>query len=101
MKLSLSGIFCLLFFAPLVSAFAEKPNVMFFFTDDQRHDTIHALGNESIRTPNIDSLVENGVAFTNAYIMGGSSPAVCSPSRACLFSGLTLWNVENQGPYGY
>jgi len=80
---------------------AERPNVLFFFTDDQRHDTIHALGNEDIRTPNIDRLVKGGTAFTNAYIMGGSSPAVCSPSRACLFSGLTLWNLENQGLFGY
>lgn len=79
----------------------KKPNVLFIFTDDQRHDTIHALGNEAIRTPHIDSLVENGVTFTNAYIMGGTSPAVCSPSRASLFSGLTLWNLENQGRYGY
>lgn len=78
-----------------------QPNVLFFFTDDQRHDTIHALGNEAIRTPHIDSIVKNGVAFSNAYIMGGSSPAVCSPSRACLFSGRTLWNIENQGLFGY
>lgn len=83
------------------TAEAKKPNLLFIFADDQRHDTIHALGNEAIRTPNIDSLVKNGVSFTNAYIMGGSSPAVCSPSRACLFSGLTLWNVENQGTFGY
>lgn len=79
----------------------KKPNVLFIFTDDQRNDTINALGNKAIKTPNIDRLVNDGVAFTNAYIMGGSSPAVCSPSRACLFSGRTLWNIENQGPYGY
>lgn len=88
--------------ALMTSAFAaDRPNVLFFFADDQRHDTIHALGNKDIRTPNIDRLVESGTAFTNAYIMGGSSPAVCSPSRACLFSGLTLWNVENQGLFGF
>lgn len=80
---------------------AERPNVLFLFTDDQRHDTIHALGNQAIRTPNLDRLVQNGVTFTRAYIMGASSPAVCSPSRACLFSGQTLWNLENQGLYGY
>ena len=80
---------------------ADKPNVLFLFTDDQRNDTIHALGNDSIHTPNIDRLVERGVAFTNAYIMGGSSPAVCSPSRASLFSGRTLWNLENQGMWGF
>jgi len=78
-----------------------RPNVLFLFTDDQRSDMIHALGNDAIRTPNMDRLVRDGVTFTNAYIMGGSSPAVCSPSRACLFSGRTLWNVENQGIWGY
>lgn len=80
---------------------SKPPNVLFLFTDDQRHDTIHALGNDAIHTPNIDRLVGAGVAFRNAYIMGASSPAVCSPSRACLMSGRTLWNVECQGEYGF
>ncbi len=79
----------------------SKPNVLFLFTDDQRNDTIRAMGNEHIHTPNMDRLVKSGVAFTNAYIMGGSSPAVCSPSRACLFSGRTLWNLENQGSWEF
>ena len=79
----------------------KKPNILFLFTDDQQSDTIRALGNDLIDTPNMDRLVRDGVAFTNAYIMGGSSPAVCSPSRACLFSGQTLWNIENQGLFGY
>ncbi|WP_372934923.1 sulfatase-like hydrolase/transferase [Mariniphaga sediminis] len=79
----------------------RKPNVLFILTDDQRYSTIHALGNDIIKTPNLDKLVQGGVSFRNAYIMGGSSPAVCSPSRASLFSGLTLWNLENQGIYGF
>jgi arylsulfatase A-like enzyme len=90
---------------PIAGAMAkedgERPNVLFLFTDDQRNDTIAALGNKAIRTPHIDDLAKSGVAFKNAYIMGGSSPAVCSPSRACLFSGRTLWNIENQGIWGY
>lgn len=80
---------------------SEKPNVLFILTDDQNVNTINALGNSAIHTPNIDQLVRSGTSFTNAYIMGGSSPAVCSPSRASLFSGLTLWNLENQGIWGY
>jgi arylsulfatase A-like enzyme len=80
---------------------AGRPNVLFLLTDDQAHDTIHALGNPIIRTPHMDRLVRDGVAFTHAYTMGGSSPAVCSPSRACLFSGRTLWNIECQGLYGF
>jgi len=79
----------------------KKPNILFLFTDDQQSDTIRALGNSHIETPNMDRLVNSGVSFENAYIMGGSSPAVCSPSRACLFSGQTLWNIENQGIFGY
>lgn len=73
------------------------PNVLFLFTDDQRQDTIHAWGNEAIQTPNIDRLAESGTSFRNAYIMGGSSPGVCLPSRASLLTGRTLWNVECQG----
>ena len=80
---------------------AEKPNILFLFTDDQQHDTIRALGNEAIITPSLDKLVKEGLTFKNAYIMGGTSPAVCSPSRASLFSGRTLWNLENQGKWGF
>ena len=79
----------------------QNPNVLFIFTDDQSYNTINALGNLAIQTPNTDKLVNSGVSFTNAYIMGGSSPAVCSPSRASLFSGRTLWNLENQGKWGF
>lgn len=79
----------------------QNPNVLFIFTDDQTHNTINALGNPKIQTPNTDKLVNSGVSFKNAYIMGGSSPAVCSPSRAALFSGRTLWNLENQGKWGF
>lgn len=79
----------------------RKPNVLFLFTDDQQADTIHSLGNSHVRTPNIDRLVAQGTAFTNTYIMGGSSPGVCLPSRASLLSGRTLWNIPNQGIWGY
>lgn len=54
----------------------KKPNVLFLFTDDQRFDTIGALNNPAIKTPNLDRLVKRGVSFTNAYIMGGYSGAV-------------------------
>ena len=94
------------FFLNLKTVSAEvgetnRPNVLFLFTDDQCYDTVHAHGNKIIKTPHIDTLAENGTSFMNTYIMGGSCPAVCSPSRAALFSGLTLWNLENQGRFGY
>ncbi len=78
----------------------QKPkNVLFLFSDDQRFDTIHALGNEEIRTPVLDRLTEEGFTFTHAFIMGSTHPAVCIPSRAMLMSGRGLWrtpmNLEN------
>mgnify|MGYP006305908141 FL=1 len=35
----------------------DKPNILFFFTDDQRFDAGKSFGNKYIKTPNIDKLV--------------------------------------------
>ena len=75
---------------------AEKFNVLFLFSDDQRADTIGALGNSSISTPNIDGLVKSGTAFTRAYCMGAQQGAVCVPSRAMLMTGRTLFRVDEK-----
>lgn len=75
----------------------KKPNILFILTDDQRFDTIHALGNTDIITPHMDSLVRNGVAFRNAYIMGGLSAAVCIPSRAMLLTARAVFHLEKFG----
>ena len=40
----------------------NKPNVLFLLADDERFDTIHALGNDEIKTPNLDRLVAEGTA---------------------------------------
>lgn len=75
----------------------DRPNIVFFFTDDQRHDTLRALGNEQVHTPTMDSWVRRGTTFTHAHIMGGTSGAVCMPSRAMLMSGRTLFHLEAEG----
>ncbi|MFO7821927.1 MAG: sulfatase-like hydrolase/transferase [Lentisphaeria bacterium] len=75
----------------------KKPNIVFFFTDDQRFDTIHALGNSAIKTPTIDRLAARGTAFTQAHIPCGTSGAVCMPSRAMLHSGRSLFHLEREG----
>lgn len=61
----------------------ERPNVLWICTDQQRWDTIHTLGNEAIRTPNLDRLVAEGVAFLRAY----SQSPICTPSRASFLTG--------------
>jgi arylsulfatase len=61
----------------------QRPNILWICTDQQRYDTIAALGNDLIRTPNIDRLVRNGVAFTHAFCQS----TVCAPSRASFLTG--------------
>ncbi|MBM4035257.1 MAG: DUF4976 domain-containing protein [Planctomycetes bacterium] len=79
-------------------AAARKPNVLFLFTDDQREDTVGALGNPHVRTPNLDALAKSGVVFRNAYCMGGFSGAVCLPSRMMLLRGRAWFSVRNLPP---
>ena len=42
---------------------SNRPNFLFLFTDQQRFDTIHALGNDQIQTPNLDALAASSVVF--------------------------------------
>lgn len=75
---------------------AARPNILFIFADDQRADTIAALGNAHIKTPNLDRLVRRGVAFNRAYMMGGMQGATCVPSRAMLLSGRSLFHIDEK-----
>lgn len=61
----------------------KQPNVLFLMTDQQRFDTIAALGNSEIYTPNLDRLVARGAAFTRAY----STCPVCVPTRTTIRTG--------------
>ena len=61
----------------------DQPNVLFIMTDQQRFDTIAALGNSHIYTPNYDRLVRRGITFTNAY----STCPVCVPARYTIRTG--------------
>ena len=76
---------------------AKKPNILFIVTDDQRFDTIHALGNNEIITPNLDKLVARGTSFVRAHIAGGTCGAVCMPSRAMIMSGRNPFHLEELG----
>ena len=72
-------------------------NVLVLFTDDQRFDTIGALGAGEVETPHLDRLVERGTAFTHAHIPGGTTGAICMPSRAMLHTGRDLFRIEGTG----
>lgn len=72
----------------------NAPNILFLFADDQRYQTIAALGNDEIITPHLDELVKHGTTFSNAYIMGAMNGAVCAPSRAMLMTGRSIFNIH-------
>jgi len=63
---------------------SDKPNIVVIITDQQRYDTIKALGADHMDTPNLDRLVDNGVVFSNCHVTAPS----CVPCRASLFTGL-------------
>jgi arylsulfatase len=62
----------------------ERPNIIWIFPDEWRHDAAGFAGNPVVRTPNLDSLAARGVTFGRAYC---ESP-VCQPSRASLLTGM-------------
>ena len=70
---------------PLVTA-VEKPNVILIVSDDQRPDTIAALGNPIIKTPHLDRLCNEGTRYLSAY----TGTSVCAPARSSFFTGLHM-----------
>ena len=62
---------------------SDRPNILFFFPDQHRYDWVGTNPGVPVRTPNLDTLGERGVRFTNAVC---PSP-LCAPSRACLAAG--------------
>jgi arylsulfatase A-like enzyme len=58
------------------------PNFVVIITDNQRFDTIAALGNPVIKTPNLDRLVRGGTTFTRAVAY-----PLCTPSRTEMLTG--------------
>jgi len=61
----------------------DRPDIFLVNTDQQRFDTVAALGYGYMDTPHLDRLVAEGVTFTNCHITAPS----CAPSRASLFTG--------------
>ena len=63
---------------------AALPNILWICSDQQRFDTIGALGNPHVHTPNLDRLCAEGMAFDLAFCQ---SP-ICTPSRSSFLTGL-------------
>ena len=63
--------------------FDGRPNIVLILADDLGNGDISLTGSTLVETPNIDSIGEGGVFFTNAYC----SSSICAPSRASMLTG--------------
>lgn len=91
---------CVIALSPVAKAAntnTQQPNVLIIFSDDHRYSAVHANGGAQVKTPNIDRLATNGMAFDQAYLMGAFSGATCIPSRAMLHTGRELFHLDNLG----
>ncbi len=71
-------------------------NVILLFADDMRYGMID---NPHVLTPNLERLASMGIMYENAHIPGGTSGAVCMPSRAMLHTGRLLEGLKNAGRF--
>ncbi|MFN7843970.1 MAG: sulfatase [Pirellula sp.] len=76
--LSLVFLFCL---SPL--CLANRPNIIFIFSDDHARHAISAYGSKVNQTPHLDQLARKGARFENAFVTN----SICTPSRATLLTG--------------
>ncbi len=83
--MTLRPVALLLWLASSSLVAAERPNIVFFFADDQTTSTLGCYGNDVIQTPNIDQLAQRGTRFTNAFV----SHSICWVSRTTILCGLT------------
>ncbi len=61
----------------------KKKNLLILFTDQHNKHMLGAYGNSVVKTPNLDSIAEDGVLFTDAY----TPCPLCAPARASLACG--------------
>ncbi|RYD36764.1 MAG: sulfatase, partial [Verrucomicrobiaceae bacterium] len=62
---------------------AERPNILFIYSDDHAQHAISAYGSKVNQTPHIDRLAAEGARFTRSFVTN----SICTPSRATLLTG--------------
>ncbi len=62
---------------------AEKPNILFIFSDDHAQHAISAYGSKVNKTPHLDRIASDGARFTKSFVTN----SICTPSRATLLTG--------------
>ncbi len=81
------ALLLLLFMLPCLQGLAaDRPNIIFFLTDDQRFDFLGCSGHPLVKTPNIDQLAAQGTRFENMFV----TTSTCWVSRASILTGLYM-----------
>ena len=62
---------------------ADRPNIIFIFSDDHSPRAVSGYGSRINITPNIDRLAAQGMRFDHCLVTN----AICGPSRACILTG--------------
>ena len=88
---SIFTFLALVFLLVPASAGAKRPNIVLIMVDDMGWSDLGCNGGE-IRTPNIDSLAQDGLRFTQFY-----NNSVCGATRASLLSGLYCQQTGHAG----
>ena len=70
---------------------SSQPNILFMIADDHRWDAIGGMGDPTVKTPTLDSLMDRGTTFRQTHIMGSLVGAVCVPSRAAVLTSANLF----------
>ena len=71
----------------VVFASTNKPNIVIIYTDDLGIGDVSAYKMGRLSTPNIDSIADQGIKFTNGY----ATAATCTPSRFSILTGQYPW----------
>ncbi len=74
----------------------EKPNIVIIFLDDSGYSDFTPFGQTKIKTPNVQTLAEEGVIYKNFYV----PQAICSASRAALITGCYPGRTKVFGAHG-
>jgi arylsulfatase A-like enzyme len=77
------GFLILVLFATRHCGAADRPNILFIFTDDHAYQSISAYGSKINVTPNIDRIAEQGMLFNRCYVPN----SICGPCRAVIQTG--------------
>ncbi len=99
-KLISASVLPMLLIASIRVGAAERPNIVFIFSDDHAVSAVSAYGNSLVETPNIDRIAAGGMRFDRAYV----GNAICGPSRATLLTGMHshangFYSNEWSGPF--